>query len=133
MPTSASTATKRRSTTTKSKSGATKRTASPRGKLVIVESPAKARTIGRYLGSGYTVKASMGHIRDLPKSTLGVDVDADFTPKYLIPRDKSKVVKELKDSVQGAKDTRRWRKSRKTTSVSTGSRSSRRASGSCGW
>ncbi len=105
MPTSASTATKRRSTTaTKSKSGATKRTAAPRGKLVIVESPAKARTIGRYLGSGYTVKASMGHIRDLPKSTLGVDVDADFTPKYLIPRDKSKVVKDLKDSVQGARE-----------------------------
>ena len=43
---------------------------------MIVESPAKARTIGRYLGAGYTVKASMGHIRDLPKSTLGVDVDA---------------------------------------------------------
>jgi DNA topoisomerase-1 len=76
----------------------------PRGKLVIVESPAKARTIGRYLGSGYTVKASMGHIRDLPKSTLGVDVDDDFTPKYLIPRDKSKVVKELKESVQGARE-----------------------------
>lgn len=75
-----------------------------RGKLVIVESPAKARTIGRYLGSGYTVKASMGHIRDLPKSTLGVDVDDDFTPKYLIPRDKSKVVKELKASVAGARE-----------------------------
>jgi DNA topoisomerase-1 len=75
-----------------------------RGKLVIVESPAKARTISRYLGSGYTVKASMGHIRDLPKSTLGVDVDDDFTPRYLIPRDKSKVVKELKDSVQGARE-----------------------------
>jgi DNA topoisomerase-1 len=108
MPTSASTATKRRSTTaskTKAKSGAAgKRAASPRGKLVIVESPAKARTIGRYLGAGYTVKASMGHIRDLPKSTLGVDVDADFAPKYLIPRDKSKVVKDLKDSVQGAKE-----------------------------
>ena len=52
----------------------------PRGKLVIVESPAKARTIGKYLGRGYTVKASMGHVRDLPKSTLGVDVEHDFTP-----------------------------------------------------
>ncbi len=66
------------------------------GKLVIVESPAKARTIGRYLGGGYTVKASMGHVRDLPKSTLGVEVDHDFEPKYLVPRDKSKLVKELK-------------------------------------
>ncbi len=74
------------------------------GKLVIVESPAKARTIGKYLGSGYTVKASMGHIRDLPKSTLGVDVDTDFSPKYLVPRDKVKVVKELKESVRGARE-----------------------------
>ncbi len=75
-----------------------------RGKLVIVESPAKAKTIGKYLGSGYTVKASMGHIRDLPKSTLGVDVDDDFAPKYLVPRDKVKVVKELKASVEGARE-----------------------------
>ncbi len=75
-----------------------------RGKLVIVESPAKAKTIGKYLGRGYTVKASMGHIRDLPKSTMGVNVDAGFEPKYLIPRDKSKLVKELKSSVQGAKE-----------------------------
>ncbi|CAA9584508.1 MAG: DNA topoisomerase I [uncultured Thermomicrobiales bacterium] len=75
-----------------------------RGKLVIVESPAKAKTIGKYLGAGYTVKASMGHIRDLPKSTLGVDVDDDFAPRYLVPRDKSKVVKELKASVQKARE-----------------------------
>ncbi|MGI8477362.1 MAG: type I DNA topoisomerase, partial [Thermomicrobiales bacterium] len=75
-----------------------------RGKLVIVESPAKAKTIGKYLGRGYTVKASMGHIRDLPKSTLGVDVENDFTPKYLIPRDKIKTVKDLKESVQAAKE-----------------------------
>ncbi|MEJ7837857.1 MAG: type I DNA topoisomerase, partial [Thermomicrobiales bacterium] len=88
-------------TTSRSKSATSR---APRGKLVIVESPAKARTIGRYLGTGYTVKASMGHIRDLPKSTMGVDVDDDFTPKYLIPRDKSKVVKDLKESVQGAKE-----------------------------
>jgi DNA topoisomerase-1 len=94
---------KPRKTTTKTTSRSSAARA-PRGKLVIVESPAKARTIGRYLGSGYTVKASMGHIRDLPKSTLGVDVDDDFTPKYLIPRDKTKVVKELKESVQGARE-----------------------------
>lgn len=74
------------------------------GRLVIVESPAKAKTIGKYLGRGYTVKASMGHIRDLPKSTLGVDVDHDFDPKYLVPRDKLKIVKELKESVQGARE-----------------------------
>ena len=89
-----------RKTTRKS----TKRTASPRGKLVIVESPAKAKTIERYLGRGYKVKASMGHIRDLPKSKMGVDVDHDFTPQYLIPRDKSKVVKELREQVKGAKE-----------------------------
>ncbi|MGH2560439.1 MAG: type I DNA topoisomerase [Thermomicrobiales bacterium] len=71
-------------------------------RLVIVESPAKARTIGRYLGRGYVVRASMGHVRDLPKSTLGVEVDGDFAPTYLIPRDKVNVVKELKASVQGA-------------------------------
>ena len=75
-----------------------------RGKLVIVESPAKAKTIGQYLGRGYTVKASMGHIRDLPKSTMGVNVDAGFEPKYLVPRDKSKLVKELKASVAAAKE-----------------------------
>jgi DNA topoisomerase-1 len=73
-------------------------------RLVIVESPAKARTIGRYLGSGYTVKASMGHVRDLPKSTLGVSVENNFEPKYLIPRDKTKLVKELKESVAGARE-----------------------------
>ncbi|WP_040666022.1 toprim domain-containing protein, partial [Nitrolancea hollandica] len=74
------------------------------GTLVIVESPAKARTIGKYLGRGYTVKASMGHVRDLPKSRLGVGVEDDFTPDYLIPREKSKVIKELRESVKGAKE-----------------------------
>ncbi len=78
-------------------------TGAGRGKLVIVESPAKARTIAKYLGAGFTVKASMGHIRDLPKSTLGVEVDNDFAPKYLVPRDKNKVVKDLKDSVAKAR------------------------------
>jgi DNA topoisomerase-1 len=91
-------------TTRKTTRKSTKSTATPRGKLVIVESPAKARTIEKYLGRGYKVKASMGHIRDLPKSKMGVDVDHDFTPQYLIPRDKSKVVKELREHVQGAKE-----------------------------
>ncbi|MDQ3780330.1 MAG: type I DNA topoisomerase [Chloroflexota bacterium] len=105
-----------RKPTTKKRTTKTARTATPpgasatapngsgRGKLVIVESPAKAKTIGKYLGGGYTVKASMGHIRDLPKSSLGVDIDDDFAPKYLVPRDKAKIVKELKASVQRARE-----------------------------
>ena len=64
--------------------------------LVIVESPAKARTIGKILGRQYQVVASMGHIRDLPKSKLGVDVDHDFEPTYSVPRAKSKVVSEIR-------------------------------------
>lgn len=67
-------------------------------KLVIVESPAKAKTIGKYLGKGYTVVASVGHIRDLPKSRLGVDIENDFAPKYENKRDKSQLIKELKSS-----------------------------------
>jgi DNA topoisomerase-1 len=70
--------------------------------LVIVESPAKAKTINRYLGKDYIVKASFGHIRDLPKSKIGVDVDNDFAPKYVMMKDKSKVVKELKDAAKKA-------------------------------
>jgi len=66
------------------------------GKLVIVESPAKARTVGRFLGKGYTVKASVGHIRDLLRSQLSVDVDNGFSPKYRVPNEKKPVVKELK-------------------------------------
>src|ERR687894_57704 len=62
--------------------------------LVIVESPAKARTIKKYLGRNFTVEASMGHVRDLPKSTLGVDVEHSFNPQYVVPRDKSKTVKD---------------------------------------
>ena len=64
--------------------------------LVIVESPAKARTLARILGNSYSLKASMGHIRDLPKSQLGVDVENGFMPQYVVPREKSKVVRELK-------------------------------------
>jgi DNA topoisomerase-1 len=70
--------------------------------LVIVESPAKARTLARILGSGYSLKASMGHIRDLPKSQLGVDIENGFTPQYVVPREKSKVVRELKEAAKGA-------------------------------
>jgi DNA topoisomerase-1 len=66
------------------------------GKLVIVESPAKAKTVGRFLGKGYVVKASVGHVRDLLRSELSVDVENDFTPKYRVPNEKRLVVKELK-------------------------------------
>ncbi|MBI2852783.1 MAG: type I DNA topoisomerase [Chloroflexi bacterium] len=71
--------------------------------LVIVESPAKARTLGRILGNEYTLKASLGHVRDLPKSQLGVDTEKDFAPSYVIPRDKSKVVRELKTAAKDAR------------------------------
>ncbi len=68
-------------------------------KLIIVESPTKARTLTRFLGtSAYRIEASMGHVRDLPKSALGVDVEHDFTPSYIIPRDKTKQVNALKDA-----------------------------------
>ena len=70
--------------------------------LVIVESPAKARTLGRILGKNYELKASLGHVRDLPKSRLGVDVEQGFEPKYVVPRTKSKTVKELKDASKKA-------------------------------
>ncbi|MDD4849595.1 MAG: type I DNA topoisomerase [Gemmiger sp.] len=65
-------------------------------KLVIVESPAKAKTIGKYLGKDYRVTASMGHIRDLPASQLGIDVEHGFTPKYITIKGKEKLVRELK-------------------------------------
>lgn len=71
--------------------------------LVIVESPAKAKTIGKYLGKRYTVKASMGHVRDLPKSKLGVDVEHDFEPHYISIRGKGDVIKELKEAGKKAK------------------------------
>ena len=70
--------------------------------LVIVESPAKAKTIGKYLGRGYTVTASMGHIRDLPASTLGIDVENNYQPKYIIIKGKNALVKELKAEAKQA-------------------------------
>ncbi|MBI3070022.1 MAG: type I DNA topoisomerase [Candidatus Levybacteria bacterium] len=71
--------------------------------LVIVESPTKARTIGRFLGEGYEIKASMGHIMDLPKSTLAVDVEHDFSPQYELVEDKKKIISELKTAAKSAK------------------------------
>ena len=71
-------------------------------KLVIVESPAKAKTIRKYLGDGYEVTASMGHIRDLPASQLGIDVDHDYTPQYINIKGKEKLIKELKSEAKKA-------------------------------
>ncbi len=71
-------------------------------KLVIVESPAKARTLNKILGRNYILKASMGHVRDLPKSTLGVDVENDFAPKYVVPKEKKKVIKEIQEACSKA-------------------------------
>jgi DNA topoisomerase-1 len=73
-------------------------------KMVIVESPAKARTVGRFLGRGYAVEASVGHIRDLPANRMGVDVEHDFKPRYVIPAKKQKVVKELRAKAQRASE-----------------------------
>ena len=64
--------------------------------LIIVESPAKAKTIKKYLGKDFEVKSSYGHVRDLPKSTLGVDVDNNFAPEYVVPLKAKKNVTELK-------------------------------------
>jgi DNA topoisomerase-1 len=73
-------------------------------KLVIVESPAKAKTIGRYLGADFEVKASMGHVRDLPGSKIGVDFEKDFAPVYVIPKEKKALIKELTAAAEDASE-----------------------------
>src|SRR2546427_2571994 len=78
----------------------TKPTTPRRGALVIVESPTKAKTIGKYLGSGYTVKATVGHVRDLPQRELGVDVENGFTPKYVTIKEKAKTLAEIKKAAK---------------------------------
>ena len=83
-------------------SGNGKRNSAAGKELVIVESPAKARTLSNILGREYDVRASVGHVRDLPKSQLGVDVDDDFAPQYIVPKDKKDVVKELKEAAKHA-------------------------------
>ena len=70
--------------------------------LIIVESPTKARTLSRFLGSAYRIEASMGHIRDLPVKRLGVNVNDNFTPSYEIPKDKKDIVKKLQTAAEGA-------------------------------
>ena len=80
-----------------------KKKATPGKILVIVESPSKAKTIGKYLGSSYKVIASVGHIRDLPKSKLGIDIENDFEPNYIPIRGKGDLIKELKKEAKAAK------------------------------
>ena len=101
-------------TKTKSRTGKPTRRKSNNGKkalgsaagkhLVIVESPAKARTVGQILGNKYLVAASLGHVRDLPKSKIGVDVDRDFEPSYVIMQDKKAMVNALKKAGEEATD-----------------------------
>ncbi len=70
--------------------------------LLIVESPAKAKTIEKYLGKDFIVKSSIGHIRDLPEKGIGIDIEHDFAPKYEVSADKKKVVAELKKLAKAA-------------------------------
>jgi DNA topoisomerase-1 len=81
-----------------------KRAPERKGKLVIVESPAKAKTVGRFLGKGFTVRASVGHVRDLLRSELSVDVGNGFTPKYRVPNEKRQVVKDIKELAKHAEE-----------------------------
>jgi len=90
--------------TSKKKGSGSKKARRRSGRLVIVESPAKAKTIGKYLGRGYKVMSSVGHVRDLLRSRLSVDVDNEFQPEYRVPNDKRKLVKELKYAAAGAKE-----------------------------
>jgi DNA topoisomerase-1 len=71
--------------------------------LVIVESPAKSKTIGKFLGKNYKVVASVGHVRDLPKSKMGIDIENNYEPHYITIRGKGPVIKELKKEVKKAK------------------------------
>jgi DNA topoisomerase-1 len=72
------------------------------GTLVVVESPAKASTIKKYLGKGYEVKASVGHVKDLPKASIGIDIEHDFQPKYVVIESKNKIIAEIKAAAKRA-------------------------------
>ena len=85
---------------TKAKKKTTRRT--PKKSLVIVESPSKAKTIEKYLGNRYKVMASLGHIRDLPKSKMGIDVENNYEPHYISIRGKGDVIKELRKEAKKA-------------------------------
>jgi DNA topoisomerase I len=73
-------------------------------KLVIVESPAKSKTLGKILGRGYSIKASLGHVRDLPRGQMGIDIENNFVPKYVVPKAKTKLVNELKQATKTASE-----------------------------
>ncbi len=107
-PTSAGQGAGRRARSSGQAASGKKRTAGhplrPGSKLVIVESPAKARTVGRFLGPGYEVRASIGHVRDLLRSQLSVDIENGFKPKYRVPDDKREVVKSLKAAAAEASE-----------------------------
>ena len=96
-------ATKTTKKTATKKPAKRKTTTKAKKNLVIVESPSKAKTIEKYLGITYKVIASLGHVRDLPKSTLGVDVDNDYDPKYITIRGKGDVIKGLRKEAKAAK------------------------------
>ena len=82
----------------------TKPALTERPKMVIVESPAKARTVGRFLGKAYTVRASVGHVRDLPANRMGVDIEDDFRPQYIIPSKRKDVVRDLRKDVKNSSE-----------------------------
>jgi DNA topoisomerase-1 len=88
----------------KSATKTTKKAAPVKKALIIVESPSKAKTIQKYLGRGYAVKASVGHIKDLPKSKLGVDVDKNFRPDYQVIKGKDKVIADIKKAAEGVSE-----------------------------
>jgi DNA topoisomerase-1 len=71
-------------------------------KLLVVESPTKAKTIGKYLGGEYKVLATVGHLRDLPSSKMGVDTENDFEPTYVVDKEKQSVVNDLRAQAEGA-------------------------------
>ena len=98
------TTSKKKATKAKGKSSAVKLPSSTGKSLVIVESPAKARTVGQILGNKYVVTASQGHVRDLPKSKIGVDVELDFEPSYIIMKDKRSLLTQIKKAGNDAKE-----------------------------
>ena len=95
--------TKTNQTTTKTTNRRKRTTTKNKKKLVIVESPSKAKTIGKYLGRTYKVVASLGHVRDLPKSRMGVEIDNNYKPDYISIRGKGDVIKELRRDAKNAK------------------------------
>ncbi len=81
-----------------------KRELADKPRMVIVESPAKARTVGRFLGDGFKVRASVGHIRDLPSNRMGVEIAEGFRPRYVVPVKRKQVVRELREDVRGSSE-----------------------------